>query len=50
MAVIVAPGTYPGDGMSWNGYVSATGEVTVKVCSALGGTPSAGVYNVRVIP
>lgn len=47
--VAVAPVTYPGDGTLWEGYVSTAGTVTIKVCSLAGNTPTASVYNVRVI-
>jgi hypothetical protein len=49
MAVTATPATYPGDGIFWNGYVSSAGTVTVKVCAAAAGTPTASAYNVRVI-
>lgn len=49
MALVVTPATYPGDGFWWEGYVSAAGTVTVKVCAAVAGTPTATAYNVRVI-
>jgi hypothetical protein len=51
MGVVATPVTYPGDAFIWKGYVSAAGTVTVKVCTnlAAGGTPTASVYNVRVI-
>lgn len=49
MAVSVSPVTYPGDGNFWMGYVSASNTVTVKVCAAVAGTPTASTYNVRVI-
>ncbi len=50
-AVIATPITYPGDAFDWKAYVSSAGTVTVKVCTnlAAGGTPTASVYNVRVI-
>jgi hypothetical protein len=35
--------------MVWRPYVSAAGTVTVKVCAAVAGTPTASTYNVRVI-
>jgi hypothetical protein len=50
MAVVATPAAYPGDGMDWKAYVSSTGVVTVKVCAVIAGTPTAGAYNVRVIP
>ncbi len=50
MAVAVSPVTFPGEGYVWQGYVSAAGTVTVKVCAIVAGTPTASTYNVRVIP
>lgn len=44
------PETYPGDGFYWTAYVSAHNVVTVNVCAAAAGTPTASVYDVRVIP
>lgn len=49
MAVAASPATYPGDGFWWEGYVSAAGTVTVKVCAGAAGTPTASAYNVRVL-
>lgn len=49
MTVSISPNTYPGDGSTWYGYVSANGTVTVKVCALVAVTPSASTYNVRVI-
>lgn len=49
MGVVATPVTYPGDGNYWLGYVSASGTVTVKVCAAVAGTPTASAYNVRVL-
>ena len=49
MAVIVSPVTYPGDGVDWQGYVSSTGVVTVKVTGIVAVTPAASIYNVRII-
>jgi len=49
MAVVATPATYPGDGMAWRPYVSGTGIVTVKVCADVAGTPTASIYNVRVM-
>lgn len=50
MAVVATPSTYPGDGIVWTAYVSAADTVTVKVNAILALTPTASVYNVRVIP
>lgn len=49
MAVAASPATYPGDGAFWHGYVSSAGTVTLKVCEAVAATPTASVYNVRVL-
>lgn len=46
--VIVTPDTYPGDGFYWMGYIDAFDSVTVKICSVVGGTPTASVYEIRV--
>ncbi len=48
-AVQASPETYPGDGFSWSGYVSAAGTVTVNVCALVAATPGATAYNVRVL-
>lgn len=50
MGVVATPNTYPGDGFYWVGYVSSTNNVTVKICSVVGGTPTASTYEVRVLP
>jgi hypothetical protein len=49
MSVVATPASYPGDGFWWEGYVSAAGTVTVRVCASVAGTPTASAYNVRVI-
>jgi hypothetical protein len=39
----------PGAGFTWSQpYLSATDTVTVQVCAAVAGTPTASIYNVRV--
>lgn len=48
-AVIVTPSTYPGNNISWEGYISASNTVTVVVTAHVAGTPVASVYNVRVL-
>jgi hypothetical protein len=48
MTVQVSPNTYEGDGFYEKSYVSSNGTVTVKVCAAIAGTPTASTYNVRV--
>ena len=51
MVVTATPTTYPGDAFNWRGYVSAPNTVTVGVCNpgTGGATPTASVYNVRVL-
>jgi hypothetical protein len=49
MSVIATPSTYPGDGNYWVSYVSAANTVETKVCAAVAGTPTASVYNLRVV-
>jgi len=49
MSVIATPITYPGDGIWWEGYISAAGTATVKVCASVSATPIASAYNARVI-
>ena len=49
MAAVATPASYPGDGVTWNAYVSSAGIVTVKVCATVPVTPSPSAYNVRVI-
>jgi hypothetical protein len=50
MAVTTSPAGSPGDGFVWQGFVSGSNQVTVKVCALAGGTPAAVPYDVRVIP
>lgn len=50
MAVTVTPVTDPGAAIYWHGFVSASDTVTVKVCAAIGATPTATTYQVRVWP
>ena len=49
MAVVASPAADPGAGFYWPAFVSAANTVTVRVCAAAAGTPSASTYNVRVI-
>jgi hypothetical protein len=48
-ALQATPNTYPGDGIWWGAYLSATNTATVKVCAAVSATPTASTYNVRAI-
>lgn len=50
MVAVANPVTYQGDGVQYQAYVSSANTVTVKACALLLITPSATVYNVRVIP
>lgn len=52
MAVAVSPAADPGTGFVWEGWASAAGSVTVRLCNITAGTltPTAEVYNVRVLP
>lgn len=47
--VIVTPRTYPGDGVQWQGYVSSNDTITVKLCALITLTPTASIYDVRVV-
>lgn len=49
VGIVVTPQTYPGDGFTWYGYISATNTVTVKVCAIVAGTPTSSSYAVRVL-
>jgi hypothetical protein len=49
MVVDATPTTYPGDAFFWKAYASAAGTATVKVCAVVAGTPTASVYNIRVL-
>ena len=48
-AFITTPRNYPGDGVFWNTYLSASGVITTKVCVAVAATPAATAYNVKII-
>lgn len=50
MVAVTSPVTYPGDAADWRAYVSSAGVVTVKECGLGVITPSATVFNVRVLP
>lgn len=49
MVVAVTPRTYPGDGTDWKAYVSSTNTVTIDVCAMVAKTPTASIYDVRVV-
>lgn len=46
---ITTPQTFPGAGLFWQTYLSATGVITTEVCSDVTVTPTASTYNVRII-
>jgi hypothetical protein len=48
MVATTSPESDPGDGFTWQAYVSAANTVTVKVCALSRGTPRPVAYNVRV--
>lgn len=50
MVVSVTPTTFPGNGLTWQGYVSSANTITVDVCSDVTVTPTASVYNISVFP
>jgi hypothetical protein len=50
MTAVATPTTFPGNGNVWMARVSAADTVTVYLCAMVLGTPTASVYNVRVIP
>lgn len=47
MDVHATPAAYPGDGVWWEAYMSASNTATVKVCAAVATTPTSTTYNVR---
>ena len=49
MAVSVSPASDPGSGFYWLAFVSSSNTVTLRICAAVAGTPTATTYNVRVI-
>jgi hypothetical protein len=49
MVAEASPVTDPGTGNLWQAFVSAADTVTVRVCAVAAGTPTASVYNIRVI-
>lgn len=49
MTVTSDPVTYPGDGVVYESYVSSANVITTKACAIVGLTPTASVYNLRVM-
>ncbi len=49
MVVAATPANDPGSGFIWQGFVSAPGVVTVRLCAIAAARPAASVYNVRVL-
>lgn len=50
MVALADPQTDPGAAFYWGAVVTSADTVTTKVCAAVAGTPTATVYNIRVIP
>lgn len=48
-AFITTPQNYPGDGLNWFSYLSASGVITTKVCSDVTVTPATTQYVVKII-
>lgn len=49
MVAVACPHVYPGDGVDWS-FVSAPGQVTVKVCAtSVAVVPVASHYHVKVV-
>lgn len=42
------PKNYPGDGVVWDSYLTAPGELTTRVCAVIAVTPTATAYNVKI--
>ncbi len=49
MTAVASPASDPGAGFYWLAFVSSSNTVTVRICAAVAGTPTATTYNVRVI-
>ncbi len=49
MTVTVAPRTFPGNGITWQGYVSAADVVTVKICTSIAQQIPASIYDINVV-
>lgn len=43
-----SPRTFPGNGITWNAYISAANTVTIKVCNSISGTIGGSIYDVTV--
>lgn len=53
MAVAINPETQPPDGLLWNGQITGTNSVRIKVCNVTSASipwPAGSVFDVRVIP
>jgi hypothetical protein len=49
MVASVSPVSYPGDGNWWEGIITGTNSIVVKVCASYTNTPTATAYNVRIL-
>jgi hypothetical protein len=48
-AIVTTPQSDPGDGFSWNSIVMASTSIKTRVCAAVAGTPTASLYNLKII-
>lgn len=46
---ITTPQTYPGAGLTWSSYLSGSTTITTQLCSDVTITPTASIYNVKII-
>jgi hypothetical protein len=49
MTVTASPRTFPGNGVTWEAYVSAANTVTVKVCSIIAAFVGSSVYDINLL-
>lgn len=49
MTTTVSPETFPGNGVTWQGYTSAANQITIKVCTSISGFIGASVYDINVL-
>ena len=46
---VTTPQTFPGAGLFWQTYLSATGVITTEVCSDVTVTPVSSIYNIKIL-
>lgn len=49
MTATASPRTFPGNGITWNAYISASNVATVKVCNSISGFVGVSIYDVNVL-